>query len=136
MPPRSINTAGDGVGRQATLCWHAALCRDATGSVEASIPSSRGVLVRLGGRREGAQSPGEGRAACCAAAGAACPTHAHTQIRSVSIALLPGNLIPVVSHSARCCTDTGQEAFWWVFVFFFVVFFFLERKAVFLCILV
>ena len=53
------------------------------------------------------------------------PTHAHTQIMSTYITLVPGNFIPVISHSVRYCTDTEQAAF-----------FFIERKAVFLCILV
>lgn len=36
------------------------------------------------------------------------PTHSHTQIMSTYITLVPGNLIPVISHSVRCCTDTEQ----------------------------
>lgn len=53
------------------------------------------------------------------------PTHAHTEMMSTYIALVPGNFIPVISHSARYCTDIEQAAF-----------FFPREKSVFLCILV
>lgn len=66
--------------------------------------------------RQAHDQEGQDHMGCCSgprSMGSLCclSPHVHTQIMSTYIALVPGNFIPVISHSVRYCTDTAQAAF-------------------------